>query len=507
MFADTLADRGVEVLYLHELLSETLEQETAHAALDRPHARNLAARAAPDRRGRRRGSRRCRLRDLAEVAIAGIAFDEVPFHSRSLPMRTARPGDFLLSPLPNHLFTRDTSAWIYDGVCVNSMAKQARAREAINLDIVYRSHPLFAAQTFPIWSDWLGSAAMLEGGDVLVIGNGCVLIGMGERTRPAAVEELAQGLFTAGAARKVIAVVLPKRRSAMHLDTVMTMVDWDAFTIYPELRENLAGYVLSPDGEGLVVHQAVNVFDAVAAALDVERAAADRDGRRPLRGGARAVGRRQQRARRRARCRRRLRAQCRHEHPAAPARHRGHHDPRRGAGAGPRRPPVHVLSGRARACRHLHRSRGVTLHESAHIHPHRSVRLPGDQRSRRGPVRGRARPGRGDEARSGRLPRRASRPRRWPASSRSRRPARASRSRPRRIAWACCRSCCGPTSCSSAAARRSPTPPGRWRASVPPSSSGRSPRPRSPSSRSTRASPSSTRSRTCIIPARRSPTC
>ena len=151
------------------------------------------------------------------------------------------------------------------------MAKQARAREAINLDIVYRSHPLFAAQTFPIWSDWLGSAAMLEGGDVLVIGNGCVLIGMGERTRPAAVEELAQGLFTAGAARKVIAVVLPKRRSAMHLDTVMTMVDWDAFTIYPELRENLAGYVLSPDGEGLVVHQAVNVFDAVAAALDVEQ--------------------------------------------------------------------------------------------------------------------------------------------------------------------------------------------------------------------------------------------
>ncbi len=270
VFADTLADRGVEVLYLQELLSETLEQETAHATLI---ARTLATSPLGPRLTGEVEAWLASMSpgDLAEVAIAGIAFDELPFHSKSLPTRTARPGDFLLSPLPNHLFTRDTSAWIYDGVCVNSMAKQARAREAVNLDIVYRSHPLFAAQTFPIWSDWLGSAAMLEGGDVLVIGNGCVLIGMGERTRPAAVEELAQGLFTAGAARKVIAVVLPKRRSAMHLDTVMTMVDWDAFTIYPELRENLAGYVLSPDGEGLVVHQAVNVFDALAAALDVEQ--------------------------------------------------------------------------------------------------------------------------------------------------------------------------------------------------------------------------------------------
>ena len=270
VFADTLADRGVEVLYLQELLAETLEQDAAHAALvDRtlrtsPLGPRLSGEVEAWLASMSAG-------ELAEVAIAGIAFDEVPFHSGSLSMQTALPGDFLLSPLPNHLFTRDTSAWIYDGVSVNSMAKQARAREAINLDIVYRSHPLFAELAFPIWSDWLGSPAMLEGGDVLVIGNGCVLIGMGERTRPAAVEELAQGLFAAGAARKVIAVVLPKRRSSMHLDTVMTMVDWDAFTIYPELRESLAGYVLSPDGEDVAVHQAVNVFDAIAAALDVEQ--------------------------------------------------------------------------------------------------------------------------------------------------------------------------------------------------------------------------------------------
>jgi arginine deiminase len=270
VFADTLADRGVEVLYLQELLAETLENEAAHASLiERTLATTpLGPRLTGEVEAWLTGMPPA---DLAETAIAGIAYDELPFHSPSLPARTAAPGDFLLSPLPNHLFTRDTSAWIYAGVSVNSMAKAARVREAINLDLIYRAHPLFAEQTFPIWSDWLGSPAMLEGGDVLVIGNGCVLIGMGERTRPSAVEELAQGLFTAGAARKVIAVVLPKRRSAMHLDTVMTMVDWDAFTIYPELRESLSGYVITPDGEGLAVHQAVNVFDAISAALDLDR--------------------------------------------------------------------------------------------------------------------------------------------------------------------------------------------------------------------------------------------
>jgi arginine deiminase len=269
VFADTLADRGVEVLYLHELLEETLEGRLAHETLIERMLEStpLGPRLAVEVRSWLAG---LAPRDLAEVAIAGVAYDELPFHSPSLPARTAGPGDFLFSPLPNHLFTRDTSAWIYAGVSVNAMAKPARVREAINLDLIYRAHPAFAEQTFPIWSDWVNAPAALEGGDVLVIGNGCVLVGMGERTRPSAVEDLAQGLFAAGAARKLIAVVLPKRRSAMHLDTVMTMVDWDAFTIYPELRESLRGYVLSPDGDQIVVHEAVNVFDALAAALDVD---------------------------------------------------------------------------------------------------------------------------------------------------------------------------------------------------------------------------------------------
>ena len=98
----------------------------------------------------------------------------------------------MLAPLPNHLFTRDTSAWIYDGVSVNAMAKPARRREAIHLDAIYRHHPLFAARGPRRGATSSAAPAQLEGGDVLVIGNGCVLVGMGERTRPAAVERLAQ---------------------------------------------------------------------------------------------------------------------------------------------------------------------------------------------------------------------------------------------------------------------------------------------------------------------------
>jgi len=179
--------------------------------------------------------------------------------------------DFVLPPLPNHLFTRDTSAWIYGGVTIHAMAKAARRRESVHLDAIVRQHPLFAGTPHEIWSDGLAGPPELEGGDILVLGNGALMVGMGERTRPAAVEALAERLFAAGAATCVLAVPLPPQRSTMHLDTVLTMVDRDAFTIYPELERSLGAYVLTPGRGGVSVAYDERLFHAVAAALDLPR--------------------------------------------------------------------------------------------------------------------------------------------------------------------------------------------------------------------------------------------
>jgi len=267
-FADTLADRGVQVLYLHRLLAEVLEtDEVREEVVGRTlQAVDLGPQLGPaviewlvD----------VPAAELADRLIGGITYDELPFASAALSAQVPALDGFVLAPLPNHLFTRDTSAWIYDGVSINAMAMSARRRESIHYDAIYRHHPAFATETRQIWSDGLGGAARLEGGDVLVVGNGCVLVGMGERTRPAGVERLARRLFASGSATSVIAVEMPARRSAMHLDTVMTMVDRDAFTIYPQIREELAGYTLRPAGDDVTADLEDDLFGAIARELDL----------------------------------------------------------------------------------------------------------------------------------------------------------------------------------------------------------------------------------------------
>jgi arginine deiminase len=186
-----------------------------------------------------------------------------------------RAEDLVLNPLPNHLFTRDTSCWIYGGVSMNPMAKPARRRETVHLEAIYRFHPRFAHDDFVRWyggvDDAWGSAT-IEGGDVLVIGNGAVLIGMGERTTPYAVELIAQRLFTKNAATRVLAVELPRARSFMHLDTVMTMIDRDAFLTYPNVTEEARTWSVEP-GENagdLSVRPEGELFTAIASALDLD---------------------------------------------------------------------------------------------------------------------------------------------------------------------------------------------------------------------------------------------
>ena len=229
----------------------------------------------------------------------------------------------LLPPLPNFLFQRDPSCWIFNGVTINPMTKPARKPETMIMEAIYRFHPMFAAEEFPIWlggagEDW--GRAHVEGGDVQPIGNGAVMIGMGERTTPQAVLWIARSLFRAGSATQVLAVHLPKSRSYMHLDTVITMCDRDLVTLFPQVVYGARTWAIRPgeSADDLVVEEQ----HGIAARADGQGAGRGHDARHRnrrglVRGRARAVGRRQQRRRARTRRGRRLRAQHRHEHRAA----------------------------------------------------------------------------------------------------------------------------------------------------------------------------------------------
>jgi arginine deiminase len=275
-FADVLRDRGVEVHLFGDLLREALAVPAARTlVLDRVFDEKEYGPLATDHL--RASFDELSVADLVEALVGGMTKREflerfaepvsVLFHAMSLD-------DFLLNPLPNHIFTRDTSAWVYDGVSINAMRWPARQRETVHFEAIYRHHPLFSGGGFHVWSE--GQAAYpstIEGGDVLVIGNGAVLIGMSERTTPQAVEMLAQGLFAAGSARTIVALDMPKKRAFMHLDTVMTMVDGDTFTTYAGLGM-LRSYSIEP-GAGdrdlkVTDHPAEHMNRAIAAALGLD---------------------------------------------------------------------------------------------------------------------------------------------------------------------------------------------------------------------------------------------
>ena len=275
VFAEALRDRGVQVHYFEQLLAETLEvPEGRTYVLDRV--------CTPETLGPELVDALRRLTDdldaasLAEHLIGGVLKDELrSVQARSLKWEMLRADDFLLTPLPNHLFARDNSAWVYGGVSVGPMAKPARQRESVHVRAVYRYHPMFTGSHFATYyggDDANHEPASIEGGDVHVIGNGAVLIGMGERTTPMAVEILAHALFADGQADTVIAVELPKSHAMMHLDTLMTMIDRATFVLYPYFDRNLRSWTITPGHEKgeLSVGQNADLWATLAKVLHVD---------------------------------------------------------------------------------------------------------------------------------------------------------------------------------------------------------------------------------------------
>ncbi|NOI45358.1 arginine deiminase [Vibrio alginolyticus] len=274
-FARTLREQDVDVLLLHDLLVETLAVPEAKQWLLNTQISDF--RYGPTfARDLRQYFSEMDDEHLACIFLGGLAYSELPISSSSMLPKMKRPLDFVIEPLPNHLFTRDTSCWVYGGVSLNPMMMPARQRETNHLRAIYRWHPIFAGQDFIKYfgdDDLHYDNANVEGGDVLVIGKGAVLIGMSERTTAQGVENLAASLFKAGQATEVIAIDLPKHRSCMHLDTVMTHMDVDTFSVYPEImRKDLDTWRLTPKGNGeMHVEASHNYLHAIESALGLDQ--------------------------------------------------------------------------------------------------------------------------------------------------------------------------------------------------------------------------------------------
>ncbi|BFU47936.1 arginine deiminase [Krasilnikovia sp. MM14-A1004] len=269
-FAAALRERGVEVLYLGELLAETLAVPEARAVLtadvlDTPRlgdtlrervAAHLADLGPPE---------------LARVLMAGLAHEEVkpgPGRPGGLVYQLMDSHDFVIDPLPNLLFTRDSSVWIRDRVAVTSLAMPARRRETTLTGAIYRHHPRFAG-TQLLYTPELEH---VEGGDVLLLAPGVLAVGVGERTTPAGAERLAHRVFAAGLAHTILAVPIAQERATMHLDTVCTMVDVDAVVMYPNVADTLRAYPVTAGPDGAPEATGPQPFlAAAAAAMGIDR--------------------------------------------------------------------------------------------------------------------------------------------------------------------------------------------------------------------------------------------
>jgi arginine deiminase len=263
-FVDLMRSRGVEVFYLQDLLAETLTgrpdaaRQLIEAVIDHftvgpalvDDVRGMLAELSPD--------------VLAKHLIGGLTISELDPDWRRLKKKSAIAAaledddQFVLPPLPNSLFMRDSSAWVFGGVSVNPMFWQARRRESLNVMTIYLHHPMFDDAAWRFWYPHLDrdgddaitpeafGTASLEGGDVQPIGRGTVMVGMSERTTGRMIEELARELFAAGAAERVIVAVMTKDRAHMHLDTVLTMLDPETVTAYPGVVDNVKAISIRP---------------------------------------------------------------------------------------------------------------------------------------------------------------------------------------------------------------------------------------------------------------------
>jgi arginine deiminase len=278
-FIQKMRDRGVDVVEMHNLLEQTVAvPEGKKWILDNQIVPNQVGLGFIDElRSYLEGMKN---RDLAETLIGGLSKEEVPKEiggkALEVALDAATATEYLLPPLPNTLYTRDTTCWIYGGVTLNALYWPARHEETILTTAIYKFHPDFAGKVNVWWGDPTQDhgLATIEGGDVMPIGKGIVLIGMSERTSRQGISQLAATLFAKGAAQRVIVAAMPKIRAAMHLDTVFTFADRDCVLVAPDFMKQTRTFSYWPSSHpsGVELRADEGAFvDVVAAALGIKK--------------------------------------------------------------------------------------------------------------------------------------------------------------------------------------------------------------------------------------------
>jgi len=277
ILAGVLRDQGVEVLYVTELLQDALEYQPAR---DEAIASVLASATLGDelRAQLRRHLDQLDPETLAGVLIAGLTPDELTI-GRGVVFELLDRHDFVVDPLPNLTFIRDSSVWISDRVAVTSLAAASRRRESELLGVIYGYHPRFAG-TKCLYGPELEQVA---GGDVLLLAPSVIAIGVGGRTTPAGAERLARRVFDAALAHTVLAVPLNRLGPGAHLDTVCTVIDVGTVVMYPRLAFTLTAHTITPLRDGMRVSRPQPFLEASARAMGIERLRVIETGVDPLR--------------------------------------------------------------------------------------------------------------------------------------------------------------------------------------------------------------------------------
>jgi len=275
VFSQLLKDLGVEVYFLENLLTETVANPEAKSYLI-SHILGLQSFKREAKNFLSNYLFHLGEASLVKVIIGGLIYADLDEPSELLCHKKVNPYDFILPPLPNHLFMRDSSSWVGDNVLINDMAFPVRRPEAANMATIYKYHPAFIKKGSLFGSEKSRTdqpKSSLEGGDVLVISQSCILIGVGERTKYFAVKRLAKNILQTNPLIKILVIEIPKKRAYMHLDIIMTMVDYETFCVaFPDEWPRRAWEIkIGKSNSQLVINQVADIFSAIARGLCIKK--------------------------------------------------------------------------------------------------------------------------------------------------------------------------------------------------------------------------------------------